>query len=177
MTEQKKNLKWWNRVRIPIGLLLLLLFVACIWLAYWDWIIRCIFEKDSWATRGQFGDMFGALNALFSGLAFAGIIYTIRQQSEDLELQREELKLTRQELTKSAEAQKKAEEALNNQAKTMQQTALLNAYTSWIEYHQYVLKSVDFDTTQKKNSLEQIKFYSTKVDIMMKRLENPYEPV
>lgn len=27
--------------------------------------------------RGLFGDMFGAMNALFSGLAFAGIVYTI----------------------------------------------------------------------------------------------------
>jgi len=46
--------------------------------------------KDStgWTERDQFGDMFGALNALFSGLAFGGIIYTIRQQKEELELQR-----------------------------------------------------------------------------------------
>lgn len=28
-------------------------------------------------TRGTFGDQFGAVNALFSGLAFAGLIYTI----------------------------------------------------------------------------------------------------
>ena len=27
--------------------------------------------------RGQFGDMFGAVNALFSGLAFAGLILTL----------------------------------------------------------------------------------------------------
>ena len=57
--------------------------------------------------------MFGAINALFSGLAFAGIIYSIRQQNEDLEIQREVLKLTLIELTKSADAQRKAEEALN----------------------------------------------------------------
>lgn len=27
--------------------------------------------------RGQFGDMFGAVNALFSGFAFAGVIYSL----------------------------------------------------------------------------------------------------
>lgn len=32
---------------------------------------------DSWETRGQFGDIFGAVNALFSGMAFAGILFAI----------------------------------------------------------------------------------------------------
>ncbi len=30
----------------------------------------------SWELRGQFGDLFGAVNALFSGLAFAGLIFS-----------------------------------------------------------------------------------------------------
>lgn len=30
--------------------------------------------------RGEFGDMFGSINTLFSGLAFGGIIYTIFQK-------------------------------------------------------------------------------------------------
>lgn len=50
--------------------------------------------------RGTFGDMFGSINALFSGLAFAGIIYTILLQREELNEQREELKLTRAEFEK-----------------------------------------------------------------------------
>jgi hypothetical protein len=47
--------------------------------------------------RGTFGDMFGAINALFSGLAFAGIIVTILLQRQELELQRKELTETRKE--------------------------------------------------------------------------------
>jgi hypothetical protein len=31
-------------------------------------------------ARGLFGDMFGAVNALFAGLAFAGIVFTLFQQ-------------------------------------------------------------------------------------------------
>lgn len=46
--------------------------------------------------RGVFGDMFGGVNALFSGLAFAGIIITIYMQKKELSLQREELKETRE---------------------------------------------------------------------------------
>lgn len=48
-------------------------------------------------TRGTFGDMFGAVNALFSGLAFAGIIITILLQRSELKLQRDELRETREE--------------------------------------------------------------------------------
>jgi hypothetical protein len=38
--------------------------------------------------RGSFGDMFGAANALFSGFAFAGVIYAILLQRQELKLQR-----------------------------------------------------------------------------------------
>ncbi len=48
--------------------------------------------------RGTFGDMFGAVNALFSGLAFASLIYTIILQKKELQLQRQELVFTRAEL-------------------------------------------------------------------------------
>lgn len=49
-------------------------------------------------TRGTFGDQFGAVNALFSGLAFTGLIYTIILQRRDLEIQRHDLKLQREEI-------------------------------------------------------------------------------
>ena len=32
---------------------------------------------DTWEVRGQFGDLFGSINSLFSGFAFAALIYTI----------------------------------------------------------------------------------------------------
>jgi hypothetical protein len=47
---------------------------------------------------GIFGDMFGAINTLFSGFAFIGIIYAIYLQQEQLKTQQEELKLTREEV-------------------------------------------------------------------------------
>lgn len=59
-----------------------------------------------WSESGVFGDTFGAINSLFSGLAFAGLLYTILLQSRELKLQREELALTRKQLTSSAASQK-----------------------------------------------------------------------
>lgn len=56
-----------------------------------------------WDFDGEFGDTFGALNALFSGLAMGGVIVAIYMQQQELALQRKELELTRKELTRSAE--------------------------------------------------------------------------
>lgn len=81
----------------------------------------------TWSERGTFGDMFGAVNTLFSGLAFAGLIYTIYLQSNELSLQRDELKLTREELAKSADAQE-------SQVESMLKTAKINAISIKIQY-------------------------------------------
>ena len=54
-----------------------------------------------WPARGQFGDVFGVVNALFSGLAFAGLFWALQLQQEQLSLQREELKLQREEMAAS----------------------------------------------------------------------------
>ena len=42
--------------------------------------------------KGLFGDLFGASNALFSGLALAGVVLALILQAKDLDNQRKELK-------------------------------------------------------------------------------------
>ncbi|MGP0583687.1 hypothetical protein [Paenibacillus timonensis] len=49
--------------------------------------------------RGIAGDMFGAVNALFSGLAFAGLIYTIAIQRKELQEQQKAIKMQTEELS------------------------------------------------------------------------------
>ncbi len=65
-----------------------------------------IFTGYSKDARGTFGDQFGAVNALFSGLVFAGLIYTIILQRRDLKLQREEMKYQTKEFRKENETLK-----------------------------------------------------------------------
>ena len=77
---------------------------------------------------GLVGDTFGSINALFSGLAFAWLIYTIYLQRKELELSKEELKLTRDELRRTAEAQLE-------QVNQMQRAAKINAISSILDYH------------------------------------------
>lgn len=64
---------------------------------------------------GEFGDLFGSINALFSGLAFAGLIYTIILQKQELSLQRKELISTRIEIRGQREQLEKQTIALNLQ--------------------------------------------------------------
>lgn len=48
-------------------------------------------------SAALFGDSFGAINALISALAFAGVIVTFYLQRKELDLQRQELKAQREE--------------------------------------------------------------------------------
>jgi len=78
---------------------------ALIWIAYIITALVIILWGGSYFVlknlqfddRGTLGDMFGSINSLFSGLALAGIIFTILLQRKELELQRRELKDTRKE--------------------------------------------------------------------------------
>jgi len=85
--------------------------------------------------RAYFGDMFGGISALLSGLAFLGVIYTVLLQREELQLQRKELELTRNELERTAEAQEKSERALSKQAESLKITAKLNGLSSILNFN------------------------------------------
>jgi hypothetical protein len=84
---QKRHMIW----GVPLA-------VMALWFASF-FVIQALFP--TMAERGQFGDLFGAVNALFSGLAFAGVIITISLQRDELALQRQELKEQREEMVRS----------------------------------------------------------------------------
>lgn len=94
----------------------------------------------NWSERGQFGDVFGAANALFSGLAFAGLIYTVWLQREELALQRAELAMTRGELQRAAQAQEASEAALRAQVAVADRSARLDAATALLGHYRSELK-------------------------------------
>jgi len=91
------------------GLLIgLVVAVLVVHLAYGIIVYRSV---DSWNDRGTFGDMFGGVNSLFSGLAFAGVIYAIFLQQYELRLQRKELRLQREAMQLMKEGQDRTAEA------------------------------------------------------------------
>lgn len=70
--------------------------VVSVWSLSWFLIDKFVLSSNltlatNEAARGVFGDKFGAVNALFSGLAFTGLIWTLILQRQDLALQRQEI--------------------------------------------------------------------------------------
>ncbi len=98
----------------------LIVLICCLWLLYWQLTERWI---DCQEQRGLFGDSFGGLNALFAGLAFAGVIVALFMQRKELKLQREELTKSTEALQVSSASSKKN---LNLQ-KTIAQVSALDA--------------------------------------------------
>jgi len=86
-------MKYLTKKRILIGLLIVLI----IWAGSGIYLYFNFNPSD----RSSIGDMFGAINALFSGIALFGIILSIFLQQNALELQKEEIKLTRDEFKHS----------------------------------------------------------------------------
>jgi hypothetical protein len=98
----------------------------------------------SWSDRSNFGEMFGGLNTLFSGLAFIGVIYAILLQRKELQYQRRELRfqrleleLTRNELKRSAEAQEKSEQALKDQVAELVNQRRLSILPGFILFYKH----------------------------------------
>lgn len=76
-------------------------------------------EPKTLANWSSVGASFGALSALFTGLAFAGLIVTIVQQKRQLGMQSEELKLQRKELKATRKVLKKQNKEFRLQSETM----------------------------------------------------------
>lgn len=117
-----------------VGLLVLLaVFVLGIILLAWHYI-PILYPCSEEA--GQFGDMFGGVNALFGGLAFAGVIFAILLQKRELQLQRKELEQTREELR----GQKNQLEAQN---KTFQKQGFENTFFSLLRLHNDLVRAIE----------------------------------
>ena len=153
-----------------IGLLAKMIFlVIFIWIAS---TILIIFGLDNWADRGAFGDLFGAVNALFSGLAFAGLVYTIILQKQDLELQRNEITLNRTELKKTAKAQQNSEKALIEQVEQMKTASKLNALKTLIDYYNIQISNSNNTDETILKAKEKRRATIKEIDILIDRISD-----
>lgn len=107
-------------------------------------------------SKGTFGDSFGAINSLFSGLALAGIIYTILLQRKELALQRQEIRDNRRELARSATAQENSERSLKRQAENLKVTARLNALSTLISHYNQPRETKTAQHLSKNSTLKYI---------------------
>lgn len=128
-TTSESNNNLWKTLSIA-GII-----VVIIWIL--SWVLIDIHIKEI-TDRGTFGDKFGAVNALFSGLAFAGLIVTLLYQKEELKLQREELTQTREEL-------KGQREEFEEQNKTMKRQRFENTFFNMLSLQQEIVANLSFE--------------------------------
>ena len=117
--------------------------IACVvvWLggaALTRWYATAHYKTDDPnATAGVFGDSFGAVNALISALAFAGVLVTFRLQRKELDLQRQELKAQREEFTQ--------------QNKTLKLQRFENTFFHMMELQQQIVNDLFIKVSEKEN--------------------------
>ncbi|NVK41434.1 MAG: putative phage abortive infection protein [Oceanospirillaceae bacterium] len=123
MTEQEENSK--DKKIMIIGAATVVVIIG-------SWVLTYFLLKNDLHNRGTFGDMFGSINALFSGLALAGIIFTILLQRMELGYQRNELRETRQEFI--------------IQNKTLKTQRFENTFFNLLGLHHQIIEGIDYDT-------------------------------
>ena len=148
-----------------------LLFPGIIILWGMSIIVLCRFFPDI-GVRGQFGDSFGAVNALFAGLAFAGVIFAILLQKKELELQRDELGLQRKELEDTRAEIRGQKEQLQAQKQTLQKQNFESSFFQLLSRHSEIVNSMAIPDSFNREYTGRKCFVS-----MFRRLKSIYKPL
>jgi len=114
---------------VIVGLWVLTPFLSSVTTALLSDSFMAIYSKPIGA--GEFGDQFGSLNALFSGLAFLGLTTAIFLQRKEIGLQREDLALQRKEIkdqTKVFKLQQEEMKVQNESLKIQQESIELQNF-------------------------------------------------
>lgn len=128
--------------------------IICLGVCVGGFLLTLYFSQQSvlFPTKGDdcppalFGDSFGAVNALISGLAFAGMIVTFVLQRYELSMQRKELEAQRQEFS--------------DQNETMRLQRFENTFFHMMELQQSIVN----DLYAKTNDKKRVKETSPKID-------------
>jgi len=110
-----------------IGIMILTALVIIVGYAEFILWLSVSVSEISLAKIGVFGDSFGIVTALFSSLAFGGLVIAIWLQRQDLTLQRDELLSTR---------------------KDMKDQAFENTFFQMLRLHNEIVNSIDLRTSK-----------------------------
>ena len=109
-------------------------------------------------TASEAGEMFGGVNALFSGLALAGVIFTVWLQSADL-------KTNEKNLNKSMEANQRSMEIMALSALIQESDCALARYERW--------ESADADYAKAKATVrKKLNEHRKKLELVLDDIEN-----
>ena len=136
MKTKRKYLKTLKLYRDYKGLIWLLLVCTILYGALFG---GTLFIEDS----NLFGDTAGATNGLFSALAFAGVVFAIFLQRNELQLQREELKQTRAEL-------KGQKHEFEQQNETLKRQRFENTFFNMLSLQQEIVSGLEYRNQKKE---------------------------
>ncbi len=131
-----------DKKKTPIGTIIVWSIIGV--LVVWSLTFVLYLAISNSDERGHFGDMFGAVNALFSGLAFAGLIITLILQRQELGLQREELEQTREEMKNQRAEFEKENEILKYQR-------FENLFYNMLNLQQEIVTGLRFDYEEEES--------------------------
>ncbi len=112
------------------------------------------------ATAQDFGDMFGAVNALFSGLALAGVIYAVLVQTE-------EIKNNQVQIEKSIRANEISARLAAYSALLQEGDSAVERYERWEQRH----NGQDYSKVKAKVR-ENVNTYRTEIEKLVRQLES-----
>jgi hypothetical protein len=88
------------------------------------------YSQAQLARTGTFGDTFGAVNSLFSGLALAGVAVAVIFQRRELRHQEEQTAIAKEQLAMASQQSKEADDERKRAERYAALTAALNAASS-----------------------------------------------
>lgn len=148
MLSKKRFLLWLrNNLLSVMIVMVLVLFLSNLCLVFLP------YDENE---RGTFGDQFGAVNALFSGLAFAGLIYTIILQRHDLKLQRRDLRLQREELALTRKEMEEQTAEFEKQNETLKIQRFENTFFNMLSQFQEVVNSLSVTARVNMENVEYV---------------------
>ncbi len=148
-------------VRILLGGVLGILLLSA---TYAVVILHLLPEPDE---HGTFGDLFGGLNTLFSGLAFLGLILAIL-------LQRQELREQRKEFQQAREAHEATAKALQDQLVSAERAANVQAINLLLSTYRERAESLRNpqtarDAVRYRRSISKISHYEAELERVLDR--------
>lgn len=145
--------KWYEKrknVIAGIAVIFAVWLISAIFIYYYQSGVSTSATNDVWARRGQVGDMFGAVNALFSGLAFAGVIYAILLQKDQLILTKKELNIIKEDFELTKDEFKKQNETFSAQR-------FDNTFFQLLNLHNQIVNDLEIDGAKGRDCFEKVR--------------------
>jgi hypothetical protein len=118
-----------------------------------NWVIYCNYDNTN-----EFGDTFGVVNALFTGLAFVALVISIRQQNIDIKNQRIDIGIQTKALRIQGQELKAQKKEMKEQNLTLKLQRFENTFFNMLSLHHEIVgqinyKQYPFSRTSDKNPL------------------------